>query len=275
MRTNKDRKYIKTKHPFVAYTTSKFPNGFVAQGVGYASDSDYGLDAPWMSDGDDPTVDMHPASFAASLGRFSAAMIPRPPQKDPLDSILTETFKLLVTFLPQDIGLEWENLVLAREKFWEIVVELARNDSIEDMIERQDLYMAMFKFIQHIIKEGSGLAALVFTGWHGRASWFETCRNTFEQADTYLTLLSKSKPTEMTEEKKWIERGGFLRHSDPLYRTPKPSAVKTEDSTPDGLQLCNTLVELYQTMLGKLCSLTDKSDPTAKFRIETLPKYSH
>jgi hypothetical protein len=91
-------------------------------------------------------VALAPSSFSPSYTPVRRSSIS---PGNPLDSITTKTLKLLVGFFqpPQkdEIILLYLSLLMDQLK------ELARNDSIDDMTKRKDVYHAMYDFIAHII----------------------------------------------------------------------------------------------------------------------------
>jgi hypothetical protein len=103
----------------------------------------------------------HQTAFSSLFMTRTAAALPDSANKNLLDSLLTNTLQLLLPFLQcptTDDTIKMLHLSLLPD--W--LNELARNDSITDMVERKDLYYAMFELVRFATQPNSGLLACLF-----------------------------------------------------------------------------------------------------------------
>lgn len=181
-------------------------------GVGYNSYNQYDLHGSPFSDEDMMMFDDHDLQHV-----FTSRTLTSITDKNPLDPLFTKTLQLLITFLQYPIP-DGTIILFDMSLLPGWINDLARNDSITDMIERQDLYNSMFDFVRHVTKPDSPLASLVFErrpeapGLQAfnmkanqslakigtsqtSAAWVSCCENTYKQAKLFLKLASKPQLT--------------------------------------------------------------------------------
>lgn len=211
-------------------------------GVGYTVHQNY-VSSPGLVDDDLDSV-LDEVEYGGLFPRLLATTLPHLPEVDPLDRLLTKTLQMLLGFLQSpnpDDTIALFNLSLLPE--W--INDLARTDSINDMIERQSLYNSMFDFVR-LVANGD-LVSLVLesrdvtpeAGLHAfntkdrplgklgstqnSSSWITCCKNTYNQAKVFLNLASKSQ---------------------------KPSNSKDKANS-DATELCKAVIDLYESIQGK------------------------
>lgn len=91
-----------------------------------------------------------PASYSSGLSHLR-----RPTVQDPniLDSMVSTTLYLLIGFLQKPL-LDGEASLLRLSYLLDRLKEMARNDSIDDITKRQNVYNAMYAFISHLVEVG-------------------------------------------------------------------------------------------------------------------------
>lgn len=254
----------------IGTASSGITSGF-ASGVGYSSD-------PY----EDEAFDEEEFMTMHMYGYPRRPTLIANPVKDTIDPMLATTMKLLTGFLPRvksdastvpsdDMCLFRSSILLDR------VNDMARNDSITDIMERREAYDAMFDFVRSLTyhpckafsqlflesrperKFNPGLKALTSSSYVSMSngaftsSWLSACENTYRQSRVFIELVSKSEKPRGERSLAQKIRGSLRRDA-----SPEPESITPQSK--DSVRICETVIQLYENLERGMTKINTKNE---------------